>query len=239
MSEAAHAENEWHELAARAAAMEPALRARVAELWTTAARYEHASIASFDRFALQLLSLGAPPGLLEGAHRAALDEIEHARLSFRVASIYAGRPLGPGPLPIDPPVLADFSLGTVLAQTVEEGCVGETLAAAHAEQLLEHVVGSALRKVFAIIQRDEATHAALAYQLARWAIATFGDGARRSIDQAFDRAIAELHALSPEGAGEPELWSHGQLSEADKHALSLRALAEIVEPARRELLWMG
>lgn len=237
MNDAEAQRNEWHELADLAAATEPALRARVAERWTHAARYEHASIASFDRFSLQLLSLGAPPTLLQGAHRAALDEIEHARLSFRIASIYAGKPLGPGPLPIEPAVLADFSPETILFEAVEEGCIGETLAAGHAELLLEHVHGSALRNVFAIIQRDEATHAALAYQFAGWALAALGDGARRVIERAFEVTIAKLRSTTPGEASEPALWRHGLLNETDRHAASLRALAEIVEPARRELLW--
>jgi hypothetical protein len=226
---------EWHELAELAAATEPEMRARVAERWTHAARYEHASIASFDRFALQLLSLGAPPALLQGAHHAALDEIEHARLSFRIASTYAGKPLGPGPLPIEPTVLADFSRETILFEAVEEGCVGETLAAAHAELLLEHVHGRALRSIFATIQRDEAKHAALAYQFAGWALAALGDTARRVIEQAFEVSIAKLRSTAPDEPSQPELWRHGLLSESDRHAASLRAVAEIVEPARAEL----
>lgn len=227
--------NEWHELAELAAATAPELRARIAEQWTQSARYEHASIASFDRFSLQLLSLGAPPSLLQGAHRAALDEIEHAKLSFRVASIYAGKPLGPGPLPIDPPVLADFSQHKILYEAVEEGCVGETLAASHAELLHEHVQGRALRSVFAIIQRDEAMHAALAFQLASWALGALGDAARRTIEQAFEDAVAKLREAAPTEPSEPELWRHGLLNEADRHAASVRAFREVVEPARLEL----
>lgn len=236
MTEAQVQQNEWHELAELAASTEPALRTRVAERWTQAARYEHASIASFDRFALQLISLGAPPTLLQGAHHAALDEIEHARLSFRIASIYAGKPLGPGPLPIEPAVLADFSAEKILFEAVEEGCVGETMAAAHAELLQEHVQGAALRNVFAIIQRDEAKHAALAYQFSGWALGALGDAARRVIEQAFEVSIAKLRCAPPDEPSEPALWRHGLLGESDRHAASLRAVAEVVEPARRELL---
>jgi hypothetical protein len=233
------APNEWNELAEIAAATDPALRARVAAQWTKAARYEHASIASFDRFALQLLALGAPPALLQGAHHAALDEIEHARLSFRVASIYEGRPLGPGPLPIEPPVLADFSLEKIVFDAVEEGCVGETLAAAHAELLLEHVQGRALHGVFAVIQRDEAKHAALAYQFTRWALGAFGDAARRTVERSFETSIAKLKDPGPSGPSEPsepELWRHGLLNDHDRHVANLRALREVVEPVQRELL---
>ena len=47
----------------------PALRRRLAELWSQDALLEHASIASFSRFALQLLAVAAPPALVAGAHR--------------------------------------------------------------------------------------------------------------------------------------------------------------------------
>lgn len=233
------ASDAWHELGELAAATQPALRTRVAEAWTRAAQFEHASIASFDRFALQLLALGAPPALLEDAHRAALDEIEHARLSFRVASIYAGRPLGPGPLPIAAAMFSDFSLETVLRTTVEEGCVGETLAAARAETLREHVRGSALRTVFDVVCRDEAKHAALAFQLARWSLEVFGSSARDTIERSFEDALARLRSVTPAGASEPELFVHGQASELDRHVMDLRALSQVIEPARAELLAHG
>jgi hypothetical protein len=74
---------------------------------------EHASVASFARFSLQLMAAGAPASLVEAAHRAALDEIEHARLTFRLASRYEGRALGPGPLPVDGSVAVDASLASL------------------------------------------------------------------------------------------------------------------------------
>ena len=62
------------------------LRDAVVKAWTTAARAEHASVASFARFTLQLLHLGAPADLVADAQQAALDEVRHARLCFGVAS---------------------------------------------------------------------------------------------------------------------------------------------------------
>jgi len=57
---------------------------------------EHASIAAFARFSLQLLSLGAPAGLIDDCTRALGDETAHARLCFQLASAYAGRAIGSG-----------------------------------------------------------------------------------------------------------------------------------------------
>ena len=76
-----------------------AVRGALARLWAESARGEHASVPAFSRLSLSLVALGAPAGLVEAALRAALDEIQHARLAFSLASTYAGEPVGPGPLP--------------------------------------------------------------------------------------------------------------------------------------------
>jgi hypothetical protein len=52
------------------------------ERWAERAQMEHASIASFAKFSLQLVMVAAPPALLADAHDAAVDEIHHARVGF-------------------------------------------------------------------------------------------------------------------------------------------------------------
>ena len=59
---------------------------------------EHASIAAFARFSLELLAFGAPPDLVEQAQAAMADETRHAKLCFALAGAYAERPIGPGAL---------------------------------------------------------------------------------------------------------------------------------------------
>ena len=49
------------------------------------ARAEYASVAAFGELALRLLAVGAPADLVEGCHRAALDEIRHASLCDSLA----------------------------------------------------------------------------------------------------------------------------------------------------------
>src|SRR4051812_37235819 len=113
-------------------------RRALADHWSEVALLEHASIASFSVFALQLLAVGAPASLVEGAHRAALDEGEHAKLAFRLASRYAGEPLAPGPLPLgDIAVALGSDLEALATSTAREGCVGETVGAVEARAALE------------------------------------------------------------------------------------------------------
>ncbi len=59
--------------------------ARQARQWTETARLEHASIAAFARFVLQLMALGAPAELVAADVLAtiATDEARHAELAWR------------------------------------------------------------------------------------------------------------------------------------------------------------
>src|SRR6185503_716009 len=105
------------------------------------AQLEHASIASFARFVLVLLAVGAPADLVAGAQQALADEVEHARACFSLASRFAETPLGPAPLRIDGALEAP-TLARAAADAVVEGCIGETLAAAQAAAQLEVAVDS-------------------------------------------------------------------------------------------------
>jgi hypothetical protein len=76
---------------------------------------EHASIASFAKFSLQLVMVAAPSALLADAHAAAVDEIHHARVAFALASRLLGRPLGPGPVDLAGDVIGERTLAAVAA----------------------------------------------------------------------------------------------------------------------------
>src|SRR6185369_11435722 len=98
--------------------------------WTRDGLFEHASVASFGRFALELLAAGAPAALVEDAHRAALDEVRHARLCFDLASAYAGEAIAPGAFPFEGRVEVTSDLASIASRAAREGCIGETIAAA-------------------------------------------------------------------------------------------------------------
>ncbi|MFY0532954.1 ferritin-like domain-containing protein [Nannocystis pusilla] len=150
-----------------------AVQAAIASHWAAVAALEHASVASFAAVTLDLMTLGAPPDLLAEAQRAALDEIEHARFAWSLASLWSGRPLGPGPLALD-----GFPLRHVLEDIVEtlvrDGCVGETLGAAEAQLCAELAAHPVLAARLAGIASDETRHAALAWRTLRWLLASHG-----------------------------------------------------------------
>lgn len=209
------------------------LRRPLTDAWLSAARNEHASIASFAEFSLSLLALGAPPSLLESTHQAALDEVEHARICFALASHFAGTALGPGPLPLPgrPP---QTDAPQVLFGTIVDGCVGEALAAAEAARAAEHCVHPVLRAALEIIAQDESNHAELAWQFVGWLLEVRPE-LRPLALQTFDDQLAL--ALTSPGANvyESFLPGFGRLTSEQRLQVRREAIAGHLAPALREL----
>jgi hypothetical protein len=159
-------------LLAAIAALDPgvagAARGELAQLWLADALDEHASIAAFARFSLELLALGAPPDLLARTHQAALDEVDHARLAFALAGRFGGEPVGPAAM--GPLAVATGDVRAIVAATVRDGCLGETAAAAVAARERDACELPAVRAVLARIADDERRHAELAWRFVAWAI---------------------------------------------------------------------
>lgn len=212
-------------------------RRALAEHWSEVALLEHASIASFSKFSLALLSVGAPPSLVEGAHRAAMDEVEHAKLAFRLASRYAGEPLAPGPLPLDDVGALGSDLVDLAVSTAREGSVGETVGAVEARAALERATDEEVRRVLGTVERDEASHAELAWETVRWAIDQGGRPVRDAVRAAFRHELDVPLVPAAERPGDPDLLAaHGVLPPAELVAVRRRALVEVVRPAAIALL---
>lgn len=227
----------WRELESSSKALPENARRSIAEHWARAAQMEHASVAAFSRFSLQLLAVGAPPSLLEDAHRAALDEIKHAELCFSLATIYAGRSVGPAPLPVDERALCGWDLVSVAVGTVEEGCVGETIAALEARTSAELAQDEAVRSVQLRIYEDESRHAELAWRFVRWAVKLGGAPVRDAVREAFERTMARFgHATPLESIHEQRLEAHGVLSERRRHTLRAQIMHEVIRPTVAGLL---
>jgi hypothetical protein len=157
--------------------------------WAMLGQMEHASIAAFARFQLQLLALGAPPALVEACTRAMADETEHTRICFDVASAYAARPIGPGKLDITGS-LSLTSLEHVVDLVIAEGCFGETSATLEAMDAAEVATDPVIATIYAQIAADEQRHATLAFQFMRWALEQEPSGTASRIAAALDSQIA-------------------------------------------------
>ncbi len=230
------ARGDW---AAASALAVPALDARtravLAEAWTREARFEHASIASFARLALELLAVAAPGELVRDAQRAMGDEIRHAELCFALAGAYAGAPVGPGPLPCAG-ALARVTLAEVAAAAVREGCVGETVAALAAADARDAAEDPAVRDALTLLAADEAEHAAMAWRLVAWAFRDGDAEVREAIAAAFAEPVDLGCDDAPAGIDERAFRAHGRLLPAELRAHAERALAEVVRPSAAALL---
>ncbi|MCB9795549.1 MAG: hypothetical protein H6741_22835 [Alphaproteobacteria bacterium] len=221
----------------RVEALDPGLRERLTQRWAEAALDEHASIASFSRFSLHLQAVGAPPELLAEAHRAALDELEHARLCFTLASVYAGEPLGPGPLDLDGDLLGPLTLPAITAAAVIEGCVGETVAALEAAAAAEGAEPEAVRGALATIAADEARHAQLAWRFLRWALEVGGPEVEAAARGAFDAALGTPPGPEPvEDPQDAALLAFGKLGARARYRVRREAAEQVLPPAIGALL---
>jgi hypothetical protein len=217
--------------------LDSATREALTSAWLEDARLEHASVASFARFTLELLALGAPAELVQDAQRAGADEVEHARLCFTLASTYGGRTFGPGPLSMHG-AFGATSLVEAAVHAAREGCVGETLAAIVAAEQLARATDPRVKRALERIARDEAAHAELAWRFVSWAIETGGETVRRAVVTTLERAILGERGRKPSGPlaiDRARFHAHGRLDPVEQREVELRALREVVEPCTQKL----
>jgi hypothetical protein len=212
------------------------LRERIAQQWLNDAVLEHASVAAFARFTLELLAFGAPSQLVEDSVRAGLDEVAHTRACFAEAARYNRIARGPGALAVHD-VRAAATLPAAVRGTFIEGCIGETqaaLIARHAAQRAEDPTARALLKQIAI---DEARHAELAWRFVAWALDR-NPALAAELEDALIEARARTTILPEREPAETRAAFHaaGRLTEAERTALAHEALSEVVAPCLRALL---
>ena len=228
----------WHE-AIELAGLEDlpeALREEVAAGWAESGTHEHASVASFGRFLMDLMSLGAPLDLVQATTRAIEDEIRHARDCFSIASAYAGMPLGPDVVDVRGSMDHAGDEATILKDAILEGCIGETLAASVAGWLGPKVSDERMAEVLRGIAEDEGDHAVLAWRFVDWMLterphlvvvakATF-ESVRVSRTTRWAEGVDVTERLAAQ---------HGYVRAATEERLRRRAHREIVEPCAEAL----
>jgi hypothetical protein len=209
-----------------ASRLDDATRRALAALWLGDARAEHASVPAFARVSWLLAAAGAPAGLIERAHRAALDEIAHARACFALAAGYGGRSFTVEPMPELASLGARDGDGdarlALAVESVLDGCLVEGFNADLATESAAACDEPVTRGVLEAIARDERGHAELAWAIVDWLVDRHGAAVARSLAEAA-RALAgqprpvavpaDARALVA-AASEPALRAHGRLADA-------------------------
>lgn len=219
-------------------AITDAHRSLLAQAWRQDALAEHASIASMQRFALELLTLGTDPALVRAAVEATRDEVDHTARCLDIAARLDGQAHQPGPLDLTGFTLRQ-GLADVAVAAVLEGCIGETLAAVQAATAARHA-GPELARMLATIAEDESRHALLAWQCVADCLQRGGPAVRVAVERAFAAGLAmqprqgDADALELVPAALRRQW--GRLTRTEAARLDRATLAEVVAPCAERLL---
>jgi len=206
--------------------------ALAAAYWEQVAALEHASVASFGRVAMELLTVGAPADLVRRCHEAALDEVRHAQLAYGLVAALTGRPASPGALPLGEQLPLSTALADIAEAVVREGCIGETLASLDAAARLRHARG-AVADALATIVDDEARHARLAWATLRWLLVVGGDEVAARVQGVFAEGLpAEPPALAEVPRGGHAL---GLLSDEERQQAMADGWRRVIGPALASL----
>lgn len=208
--------------------------------WAEIGLMEHASIAAFARFALQLMHVGAPHSLLVAAQQAMLDETNHAQVCFDIASRVLGHAVGAGKLPMDH-ALAENELENIVRLVVREGCIGETMAAMEASEAAAMATEPTIKAALEQIQGDEKRHAELAWRFVQWALQEDAQSPRPTLSavvaEEFTFARLEVHGeRASDARAADETASYGVLSAATRSRVRREALRNVIGPCAEELL---
>jgi hypothetical protein len=192
-------------------------RTALAQHWHETAFAEHAAVPAFARLSMTLMALGAPGRLVDGAHRAAREEIGHAQIAFSMASAYAGRDVAPGPLTelANAPSITAKSFRALAAESLIDGCLleGFTSAVLHAGHA--RAADRTLGGLLASIAREEASHAELAWDIVDWCMEEQSPLICSALLPLVGRAPIPAPPAPFAAALEPELTPHGLLAAAD------------------------
>ncbi|RKH06813.1 ferritin-like domain-containing protein [Corallococcus carmarthensis] len=152
-----------------------------------AAHLEAASVHAFLRLRDELELHGADLGLQDAARRSAMEEVQHARVTDRLARRFGGTP--------QRPVVEELPLRTLVDVALEnavEGCVRETYGALLAHHQAMHARDLEVRQAMVRIAEDETRHAALSWDVDQWARPRLSAKERDSVREAQRRAVALL-----------------------------------------------
>jgi hypothetical protein len=180
--------------------------AQVGAYFAECATLEAASIFAFRLLARELEEHSAPSALVSRARAAIKEEAEHFRQMRRLARRYGG----PSPVQPKPPLPSPRRLQEIASHNAVEGCVNETFAAVVAGWQAKTATDPVVRQTMAMVARDEAAHAQLAWDVHAWATDQLDPRGKEAVAEARAEAVTQL--VSSAGAPvEPALVAQAGL----------------------------
>ena len=209
--------------------------------WLELAEAEHASVASFARHTLQLMSIGAPSSLLVASQQASLDEIKHAKMCYGLASAFIGSDVGPGLLDVNGSI-DSMDLKEIIRSVIQEGCIGETLSAIEARLAAHNAQHDTIKATLSQIASDETSHAQLAWDTINWIIKRYPDTRtfveetfrdelqRRLIPARNDVPLMHTTLCSDSSEKETSFRKYGLLVMRDRDKVREAGISDIIAP---------
>jgi len=206
----------------------------LAEQWRENGKTEHASVAAFARLSADLIALGAPPELLEAANRDALDEIEHAKMCFSLATDLDGNRTGPLAFPAARtartlPSNRTLALAVLAVDSLVDGALHEGVSAAVIAELARRCRVPRIEEMLRSIARDEGRHAAHGWDVAMWCVAEGGEPVRRALLGALDALPETMHSPLPDAANDGAWEKYGIHGRALEASAWTRVRGRLVE----------
>jgi hypothetical protein len=225
-------------LAPSVSSLDPETRRALADFWGREGLNEHASIASFARFVLQLLSVGAPAELVRAGQRALGEELDHATLSFGFARAYSGESMAPTPLDVSGGFDQAFDPIAIAVAVAREGCIAESVAALQILSARDAATDPVVKTVLGRIGEQEIDHALLSWRYLRWALDQGDSALHEAVAAVFARAEDHVGlGVTTALAGDAKaMREHGCLPIDERRSLALQVLADVVRPSARALL---
>ena len=207
------------------------LKAAAARAWLHREAIEHEAAARFSGMAARLRALGASPGLVERAERAASDESEHAARCRRIVEQLDPGQLAPA-VPGPPDLLGPHGLSErdrLVYEAVAVSCVTETLSAAILVEMRAIAREPLVADTINHILRDEIEHARFGWSV----LASAGEAAWLTpfVPAMLREAVrADAPPRADGFAAEHDLSSFGILPRPRIEAIVEAAVSNVIVP---------